>query len=114
MSNVICHYGIRGMKWGVRRNKKQGPKMSDDYSRYKSLKKKKTKQLTNSELKEINNRMQLENQYSNLKKQRISFGEKFVRDVAYDAVKNTTSEYARKYSKVGAKFIADQFMRKAR
>ncbi len=26
MSNVICHYGIRGMKWGVRRNKESGSK----------------------------------------------------------------------------------------
>ena len=59
---------------------------------------------------DINNRMQLETQYKNLIKQRVSVGEKFVRDVAYDAAKNTASEYARKYTKKGVKFVFDSLI----
>lgn len=117
MTNTeLYHYGILGMKWGVRRyqtksgsltpaGKKRAAK-SEDYVRAKALKKKKLSQLSNSELKELNNRMQLESQYRNLKKQNVSAGKKFVQDVAYETAKNTTADYAKKYAKKGISYAA--------
>lgn len=104
----LAHYGILGMKWGKRKGvTSNSSNKSKDYTTVKALRKKKMNQLSNSELREINNRMQLENQYKNLKKQRVSVGKKFVSDVAYDAAKSTASEYARKYAKIGSKFVFD-------
>lgn len=105
-NNELTHYGVLGMKWGVRRNRSstgsnRKPKKSEDYIRVKSLKKKRLSQLSNTELRELNNRMQLEQQYKSLKKQQISSGRKFINDVAYETAKNTVSEYTRKYAKKG-------------
>lgn len=109
------HAGVKGMRWGVRRyQNKDGSltaagrkRYSDDYVRAKTLKKKRLSQLSNAELRDLNNRMQLENQYKSLKKQRVSAGRKFVQDVAYEAAKNTASEYAKKYAKKGIAYMAE-------
>lgn len=50
----LQHHGVKGMKWGVRRNKKSVKKMS------------------NKELKNANERMRLENEYRSLKHPNIS------------------------------------------
>ena len=112
-NNELQHWGVKGMKWGVRRSRlssdsssSRRSSKSEDYVRAKALKKKKLSQLSNSELKELNNRMQLEQNYRNLKKQRVSAGQKFVKDVAYETAKNTASEYAKKYAKEGIAFMA--------
>lgn len=91
------HYGVRGMKWGVRRNRVHGPQparsrmTADDYRSIKKtidtsnsvvnetsrirgeVKRKKQKQKTydlsnmsDKELREVVNRMNMEQQYSNL------------------------------------------------
>ena len=111
--NTLYHYGVLGMKWGRRRGSassgstgsKQRAKKSDEYVRAKALKKKKLSQLSNAELKELNNRMQLESQYKNLKKQNVSAGRKFVQDVAYESGKQIAAEYTKKYAKEGIKLV---------
>lgn len=109
-TNELAHYGVLGMKWGVRKDRSSGSRRksskSDDYVRAKQLKKKRLSQLSNAELKELNNRMQLESTYKNLKKQNVSMGKKFVQDVAYETAKNTASEYARTYLKKGIGYMA--------
>lgn len=66
------HFGIKGMRWGVRRSKtvleKEGP--SDDYQRAAEakakLKKSGAQALTNKEMQDLVNRMNLEKQLSTL------------------------------------------------
>ena len=119
-NNTLYHYGVLGMKWGKRRGSasssssgsKQRSKKSDDYVRAKSLKKKKLSQLSNAELKELNNRMQLESQYKNLKKQNVSVGKKFVQDVAYESGKQIAAEYTKKYAKQGIKYVGNVLSKK--
>lgn len=112
-NNTLYHYGVLGMKWGRRKSRtsssgtgsKRRSNKSDDYVRAKTLKKKKLSQLSNAELKELNNRMQLESQYKNLKKQNISTGRKFVQDVAYESGKQIAAEYTKKYAKKGIELV---------
>lgn len=102
----LNHAGIKGMRWGVRRyqnsdgsltdagrkryNKKQS---SEDHIRAKALKKKKLRQLSNDELRELNTRMLLETQYKDLKKKNINSGRKFANEVMREAAKKTASSY---------------------
>ena len=70
-STELCHHGILGQRWGIRRfqnkdgslteagKKKYG---SEDYQRVKELEKRDTKTLSNDELRQIAERRQLEKQ----------------------------------------------------
>ena len=68
MNNELYHYGILGMKWGVRRSssKGSGSKSSIDPSYKKAHAKRKLKYTSDSELREINNRLNAERQYKDL------------------------------------------------
>lgn len=87
MSNELYHYGILGMKWGVRRyqNKdgsltKAGKKRysqdnwSDDAKTASALKKKGVNQMSNAELRKLTERQQLERNYSQLNPSHIKKG----------------------------------------
>lgn len=61
----IKHYGRKGMKWGVRRERGpdgrvRGKVVSEDYESSRKTGSKKQSQLSNAELKRVNERLQLE------------------------------------------------------
>lgn len=81
LKSEILHYGIKGMKWGVRRKnpskttddgeaKKPKISNSEDHDRSRELIKRKTQTLTNKELEEINRRLSLEKNYAELSSNR--------------------------------------------
>lgn len=59
MSDIIIHYGIKGMKWGKRKRRS----MSDDGKRHSELSKKKHYELSNAQLKEFNLRQENVNKF---------------------------------------------------
>ena len=78
MNNELYHWGIKGMKWGVRRYRNkdgsltpagkkrysQNDSPSEDYVRAHT--KKSISQMSDQELRTVNNRLQMENQYRQL------------------------------------------------
>ena len=87
----LYHYGIMGMKWGIRRyqnpdgtltpagkrrlarrEKKEARKIhpSDDYKRVSNIRKKHISELTNQELQDLNQRLSLEKNYRDLNKKK--------------------------------------------
>ena len=64
MNDELYHYGVLGMRWGVRRSK--GNKQTIDPSYKKAHAKRKLKYTSDSELREINNRLNAERQYKDL------------------------------------------------
>lgn len=64
-NNYLAHYGILGMKWGVRR-KSRTP--SADSAKVKAIRKKKIDEMSNQDLRDANTRLQLESQYKQLTK----------------------------------------------
>lgn len=66
--DILAHYGIKGMRWGVRRVDPSGKSSkkeeeSEDYKKSREQKARPTSSLSNNELKNLNNRLQLEKTY---------------------------------------------------
>lgn len=83
----LNHHGILGQKWGIRRfqnadgsyteegkRRKRSDSYSDDYKKYRELKKKDPRTMSNNELKELNKRAQLEQDYRRLNPSTIAKG----------------------------------------
>ena len=109
-NNYLQHYGVLGMKWGQRRAqrkldriekkaKKQG--WDADATTAARLKTKKVSQMSNAELKKLNERTRLENEYKSLNKRDTSAGKKFVSDIMKETSKEIAKDYTKKYAKKG-------------
>lgn len=74
-NNELYHYGVLGMKWGVRRGqnkldridrKSKKGNWSPEATEVAKIRTKKVSQMTNAELNKVNNRKNLERNYSQL------------------------------------------------
>lgn len=90
---ALAHYGIKGMRWGVRKDRRSKSKRqpSPDRAKVDDLKKKRYKELTNEELRVLNNRLNMEKQYKDLKKQDMTAGQKILNDIMDALIKQATS-----------------------
>ena len=89
--DVLCHHGVKGMKWGVRHDKKstvskkkrsKQEDWSEEAKEANLIKKKRVNQMTNSELRKLNERQNLERQHQQLNPSAISKGMKYVTTAA--------------------------------
>lgn len=68
------HHGIKGMRWGVRRANPSQTPQSGDYKKVAKLKSKPAQSLSNKQLKTVNERGNLETQFSRLNPSKKSKG----------------------------------------
>ena len=81
------------MKWGQRRtrnkisglNKKRISKYSSDYNETRTLRRKSSKKLSNEELKKLNKRMNLEQEYNRLSTSNVNRGMQIAKNVVATA-----------------------------
>jgi hypothetical protein len=101
IQNILAHYGIRGMHWGVRRENPSGSsEPSADVQRVRSAMAKinrgDTSALSNKELQDVVTRMNLDQQYSRLSSSKKNLGAKIAQDIvtsiAKEQLKNTLSK----------------------
>lgn len=94
LDDVLAHYGIPGMKWGVRRSRRElkrarrdaPSKLSEDARRAERAKEKVKKtglsSLSNQEIEQLTKRLKLEQQYANLvpaQTNRMARGQSFIK-----------------------------------
>lgn len=88
-NTYLYHHGIKGQKWGVRRyrnkdgsltpaGKKRYNDMSEDARTASEIRQKKVSQMTNAELKKLNERTRLEQEYARLNPSTVQKGWKYV------------------------------------
>lgn len=104
MEYELYHWGIKGMKWGIRRfqnkngsltpfGKKRYSEPHGDYTNAHS--KKSVKEMSNKELQDRNNRLNMERQYAQLT-QKTSNGKKIIQGLIATAGTITAAEGAYK------------------
>lgn len=90
MENELYHYGVLGMKWGVRRTPEQlakanvrAKRKSEDNAKRSDMKKavKSRRTLSDADLKKRIERIKMEKQLKDLTAEEISPGKKFVSEV---------------------------------
>lgn len=80
VDDFLEHYGVKGMKWGVRRDRPSVPSSADAATASRlqgQVKLGGTQSLSNQELQTLVNRMNLESQYTRLNPQTKSLGREF-------------------------------------
>lgn len=82
----IEHYGTRGMRWGIRKRRDEVARAkqfrgSTDAKRAKKLTKRPVSSLSNKQLKAVNERMNLEKNYSKLNPGKVKRGEQVVKTI---------------------------------
>ncbi|WP_199735698.1 hypothetical protein [Anaerotruncus sp. 1XD42-93] len=109
--NILTHYGVLGMKWGVRRTPAQLGRKKSSGGDKEEIKKaggkgkvssgnsgrKAVKDMTDAELKELISRLELEKRYRDLSKSeeqvRSAKGRDFVADVLEKSGKNIATQF---------------------
>lgn len=90
----IEHFGVKGMKWGVRRyQNKDGSLTPAGKKRYS----KPVSEMSDQELRAAINRLQMEKQYNQLTQSQVNKGRKFVSEIIKNAAKQTATNYVSKF-----------------
>jgi hypothetical protein len=99
-SQFLEHYGKKGMKWGAKSSKPAIPK-SQEHRKAAELRKRKAAQLTNKQLKDVNARINLEQNYTRMNPGTIKKG--LIAAGAILAVAGTVNKFHEQMNKPATK-----------
>jgi hypothetical protein len=117
----LYHWGIPGMKWGVRRfqnkdgsrtaagkKREEEKEKSEDYIKTREIRKKGSAGLSNEELRKVNERLRLETDYKNLTTEKMTKAESFVGAALKKAAGEALSDFAKSVMLGGAKLLVKE------
>ena len=113
MENKLYHFGIKGMRWGVRRYQnpdgsltnagkkrlKKGQTSNEETDSSNKSKTKTVKEMSDDELSQAITRLQLEEKYKSLSPKNVSKGKEFVDTVANDVLKPAAIDIGKQVAK---------------
>lgn len=91
-ADAISQYGVKGMKWGVRKDRKGSSSRS-------------AKDIPDDELKKTVNRLQLEQQYTKLTAKQRSTGQKIVMDTLKNIAQTQLTTFGNRYAQKGIELL---------
>lgn len=94
--DVLAHYGVRGMRWGIRKSRIKGAK------KWTSAKQAKIDGMSDDQLRRINNRLRLEKEYRQLTQTRLDRYRARAGKVVEEAAANTLQNAIQKSLKKAA------------
>ena len=94
--DVLAHYGVRGMRWGIRKSRIKGAK------RWTSAKQAKIDGMSDDQLRRVNNRLRLEKEYRQLTQTRMERYRAKAGKVVEEAAANTLQNAIQKSLKKAA------------
>lgn len=115
VEDVLAHYGVKGMKWGVRRSQAELDRAAGRTPRRKSksARKREASSLSDEELRSRINRIQMERQYVQLTTPAPPAVQKFVTDVLANSGKNIATSQVTKRGGQGVDALIAAAMKKA-
>jgi hypothetical protein len=87
---VLAHFGVRGMRWGVRRDGTSG-QVSSDHKNARMLQRKGVAALNNQQLKTVNERLNLEQNFNRMNPSTRRKGESHVKEILATLTLATTA-----------------------
>lgn len=96
MSDELKHWGVRGMRWGIRKRRSGSENDSEDHKTVQVIKTKRLSEMSNDELKKLTARLNLEKQYKDLTRKEASSGQKFVTGVLQEVGKEKAKDFITK------------------
>lgn len=99
----LYHHGIKGMKWGVRRFQRKDGSLTA--AGKKRAAQEEVKKMSDAELRNKINRLQMEQQYSKLTAKQVSAGKKFVKGVLIGAATGVATAYVSRYMNKGLDWV---------
>lgn len=127
-TNELYHWGIKGMKWGVRRyqnsdgsltpaGKKRYNSIVEDHSDHSKTYRKDVRTMSDQELRDSLNRLNMERQYAQLTAKEKSTGRKLIESLLTESGKEIAKSYITKYGKkgieAGVKYLVDSAKKKS-
>lgn len=98
---VLAHYGVRGMRWGIRKSRIKGAK------KWTSAKQAKIDGMSDDQLRRVNNRIRLEKEYRQLTQTRMeryrARAGKAAEEAAFNTLQNAIQKGLKKAASQGAK-----------
>lgn len=97
--DVLAHYGVRGMRWGIRKSRIKGAK------KWTSAKQAKIDGMSDDQLRRVNNRLRLEKEYRQLTQTRMeryrAKAGKVVEEAAANTLQNALQKNLKKAASLG-------------
>lgn len=123
-TNELYHWGIKGMKWGVRRYQNADGSLTpagkkryaedDAHEDHGKTSPKSVKSMSDKDLREAINRIRMEREYSQLTTREVSAGRKIITGILVESGKEIAKSYVTKYAKKGIELGVKEIMKKVK